>query len=182
MEGVLGAGAEWPGAVAVSGGADSLALLLLLADWAAETERPPPIGLTVDHGLQPGSKRVAQQVIARAKRHGLTTHLLCWTGRKPTADIEAAARDARYRLTGNWCQANGVRSLYVAHSQDDQAETFLLRLIRGSGVDGLAAMAAAAPFPAPNRENLRLARPLLSVSRAKLRGFLINRGETWFED
>jgi tRNA(Ile)-lysidine synthase len=182
MERVRAEGAEWPAAVGVSGGADSTALLLLLAEWAANRREPPPIALAVDHGLQQNSGRVARDVLATARRHGLVAHLLRWTGRKPTRDIEAAARDARYRLMGAWCARNGIRYLFVAHSMDDQAETFLLRLMRGSGVDGLAAMASVAPFPARDCENLRLARPLLSVPRAKLRAFLVHRGEAWFED
>jgi tRNA(Ile)-lysidine synthase len=182
MENALAGGAEWPGAVAVSGGADSLAFLLLLSDWAAEQARPPPVVLTVDHGLRPASKRRAEAVVLRARALGASAHLLRWTGRKPAADIESAAREARYRLMGKWCRRHGMNCLYVAHSQDDQAETFLLRLIRGSGVDGLAAMTPVAPFPAPDCENLRVARPLLSVPRAELRSFLVARGESWLED
>ena len=179
---VLGQGGEWPGAVAVSGGADLLALLLLLADWAADQGLPAPVALTVDHGLQPRSARQAQDVARRAKQRGLGAHVLRWTGRKPVADIESAAREARYRLMGDWCRHNAVRCLYVAHSLDDQAETFLLRLMRGSGVDGLAAMAEVAPFPFDNCESLTVARPLLGVPRAKLRVFLSGRGESWVED
>lgn len=182
MERALAEGASWPGAVAVSGGADSLSLLFLLADWASATGKAPPVALTVDHGLQRRSKEVAEDVAARAGRHGLTAHILRWTGRKPAAGVEAAARDARYRLMGDWCRENGIRCLFVAHSMEDQAETFLLRLMRGSGADGLAAMAPVGPFPARNCESLRLVRPLLGIRRAKLRGFLSRRGETWFED
>jgi len=182
MESALAAGAEWPGAVAVSGGADSLALQFLLADWAATEERPRPVVLTVDHGLQPNSKLTARAVATRAASRGLAAHILRWTGRKPLADIEAAARDARYQLMGKWCQRNGLRSLFVAHSLEDQAETFLLRLMRGSGVDGLAAMSPLAPLPAPHCEGLRIVRPLLSVPRARLRSFLVERKETWFDD
>ncbi|HLY04212.1 MAG TPA: tRNA lysidine(34) synthetase TilS [Rhizomicrobium sp.] len=182
MDRILAQGAVWPGAVGVSGGADSLALMFLLADWTAAGGLAPPVVLTVDHGLQPGSKQVAEGVAARARRHGMAAHVLRWTGRKPGADIEKAARDARYRLMGDWCRRNGIGCVFVAHSMDDQAETFLLRLMRGSGVDGLAAMAPVAPFPARDCENLRLARPLLRIPRAKLRGFLASRGEAWFED
>ena len=182
MEEVLAEGAQWPAAVGVSGGADSLALLLLLSDWADATGRPSPVALIVDHGLQPGSRDVAKDVAARARRHGLIAHVLRWTGRKPGADLEAAAREARYRLMGNWCREHGIRSLFVAHSMDDQAETFLLRLMRGSGVDGLSAMAPVGPYPAALCEELRLARPLLGVPRAALREFLRRRGETWVED
>ena len=182
MDGVLRSGAEWPGAVGVSGGADSLALLLLLADWAKQQGRPAPVALTVDHGLQPRSRMQAQTVVQRAADHALSAYILRWTGRKPAADIEAAAREARYRLMGAWCERNSFRCLFVAHSQDDQAETFLLRLMRGSGVDGLAAMSEVAPYPSANAENLRLARPLLSVPRSRLRAYLSGRGESWFED
>ena len=83
---------------------------------------------------------------------------------------------------GDWCRRNGIRCLFVAHSMDDQAETFLLRLMRGSGVDGLAAMALVGRYPVPEREDLLLARPLLSVPRTRLRGYLLKRGEDWFED
>lgn len=182
MEHVLAQGAEWPGAVGVSGGGDSLALLFLLVDWASANGKPPPVALTVDHGFQKGSDRIAENVAARARRHGLAAQVLCWTGRKPGADIEAAARDARYRLMGDWCVGSGIRSLFIAHSMDDQAETFLLRLMRGSGVDGLAAMAPVGPYPAPICGNLRLARPLLGVPRSRLRQFLTNLGEQWFDD
>jgi tRNA(Ile)-lysidine synthase len=182
MEEVFAGGGQWPGAVAVSGGADSLALLLLLAGWAADAAQAAPIVLTVDHGLQPDSRNIAQGVVRRARALHLTAHVLRWTGRKPVADIESAAREARYRLMGNWCRRHGINCLYVAHSQDDQAETFLLRLMRGSGVDGLAAMTVVAPFPAVSCGNLRIARPLLRVPRAKLRSFLAARGEGWSED
>ena len=179
---VLAQGARWPGAVGVSGGADSLALLFLLADWAAKAQEQPPIVLTVDHGLQRDSKAVAESVAARAKARGLSTHILRWRGRKPQTDIERAARDARYRLMGEWCRANGIGCLFVAHSLEDQAETFLLRLMRGSGVDGLAAMGPVGPCPARGCEDVRLARPFLAIPRSKLRGFLANQDESWFED
>jgi tRNA(Ile)-lysidine synthase len=149
MAKVAALGAQWPGAVAVSGGGDSIALMLLLAAWARAQETPAPIVLTVDHGLRKGSARDARNVLARSKAAGLEAHVLTWRGNKPSADIEAAARDARYRLLGMWCLAHRIRSLYVAHSLEDQAETFLLRLARGSGIDGLSAMAPVARFPSP---------------------------------
>jgi tRNA(Ile)-lysidine synthase len=182
MEGALAAGAEWPAAVAVSGGADSLALLFLLAEWAVAQGQPQPVLLTVDHGLQPESQRVASELVKHATEQGLKGHVLRWAGRKPLTDIEAAAREARYRLMGAWCRKNGLRCLFVAHTLEDQAETFLMRLMRGSGVDGLAAMAPVAPFPLPACEGLRIARPLLTVHRARLRTFLVARKEAWFDD
>ncbi|HEX4079896.1 MAG TPA: tRNA lysidine(34) synthetase TilS [Rhizomicrobium sp.] len=168
--------------MAVSGGGDSISLLLLLADWARTGGYPPPIVLTVDHGLRPDSARDAADVAARARGWNLQAHVLRWGARKPSSDIEGAAREARYRLTGEWCCTNGVCCLYVAHTIEDQAETFLLRLARGSGVDGLAAMKVVSPFPSPGCESLRLARPLLGVARNRLRAFLSARQEFWLED
>jgi len=182
MEAVERLGASWPAAAAVSGGGDSLALLLLIEEWARSGSRRVPIVLIVDHGLKPHSRRDALEIASRVGDRGLETHVLSWRGRKPAANIESSAREARYRLMGNWCRANGIRCLFVAHTIDDQAETFLLRLSRGSGVDGLAAMAAVSPFPLPGFEELLVARPLLGESRSRLRAFLKLRGETWLED
>jgi tRNA(Ile)-lysidine synthase len=182
MQETVRQGAAWPGAVAVSGGGDSIGLLLLLADWSRAAGCPPPIVLTVDHGLRRDSARDAASVVARARGWNLQAHVLRWSSRKPLSDIEGAAREARYRLTGEWCRANGVGCLYVAHTIEDQAETFLLRLARGSGVDGLAAMKAVSPFPSPRCESLWLARPLLGVARDRLRAFLRLRQVSWLED
>jgi tRNA(Ile)-lysidine synthase len=182
MARTLSQGAAWPGAVAVSGGGDSKALMLLLADWARHTFRPPPIVLTVDHGLTSNSARIAQDVVQSAKHHGLEAHKLVWKGAKPAADIEAAARLARYRLMGDWCEAHRVKGLYVAHTLEDQAETFLLRLARGSGLDGLAAMRPRSAFPVQGFDRLRVVRPLLEIERARLRTWLKGRNEDWVED
>jgi tRNA(Ile)-lysidine synthase len=176
------AGAPWPGALAVSGGGDSLALMWLVAEWAAAEGQPPPTVLTVDHGLSPGSAKSARGVMEAARAAGLKAHILKWTGDKPQADIEAAARDARYRLMAGWCRRHGIFGLYLGHSIEDQAETFLLRLARGSGLDGLAAMQAVAPCPLSGAAEVRLVRPLLECSRAALRAELARRGIAWTED
>ena len=84
--------APWPGAVAVSGGGDSLALMLLLAEWARAQDKALPVVLTVDHGLRRGSASDAKRVVRTAKELGLGAHVLVWKGAKPKADIEAAAR------------------------------------------------------------------------------------------
>lgn len=172
----------WPGALAVSGGGNSTALMLLVAEWAQEVGCEKPVVLTVDHGLTPGSDRIADEVQARAEALGLGVHVLVWRGRKPAANIESAARAARYRLMGSWCRKQGIRALYVAHTLEDQAETFLLRLARGSGVDGLAAMSRVTPFPLRDFGDLRIVRPLLDAPRAGLRAFLTERGIAWHED
>ncbi len=172
----------WPGALAVSGGGDSIALMHLAARWAKKNRKAPPVILTVDHGLRAGSASEARKVKAVARKLGLAAHILAWKSAKPRGDIEAAARAARYRLMGAWCAKNGIAALYVGHTEDDQAETFLLRLARGSGLDGLTAMRACAPFPDPAFSGIRLARPLLELNRADLRAWLIAAGQGWSED
>lgn len=166
----------WPGAVAVSGGGDSLALMHLLHGWAKRARRPAPVVLTVDHGLQAGSAAAARKVVRWAKALDLKAHVLRWSGPRPVADIEAEARAARYRLMGAWCGARGIAALYVAHTRDDQAETFLLRLARGSGLDGLSAMRAVSPCPGFDR--ISLVRPLLGFGREGVRANLTE----WIED
>src|SRR5690348_10720946 len=131
MDGLIAAGAPWPAAIAVSGGADSVALMHLLSGWARRRKRPLPVVLTVDHGLRPESVRDAKAVRRWAKALGIKSHTLVWPGPKPKADIEAAARESRYRLIGTWLSRNGMHGVCVAHTRDDQAETFLLRLARG---------------------------------------------------
>jgi tRNA(Ile)-lysidine synthase len=169
-------------AVGLSGGGDSVALLLLLSDWARASGAPPPTALIVDHGLRPESAAEAAEVAAWARACGVAAEVLRWGGRKPAANIEDAARAARYRQMGTWCQAQGCATLFVGHSRDDQAETFLLRLGRGSGVDGLSAMPPLSVYPVPGFAGLRLARPLLAFDRAELRADLAARGVAWRED
>jgi tRNA(Ile)-lysidine synthase len=171
----------WPGAIALSGGGDSVALMLLLAAWAKRTRRAAPVALIVDHGLRAGSAKDARQAARWARDAGLKAHVLTWSGEKPGADVEAAARAARYRLMGDWCRDRGVGFLYVAHTLEDQAETFLLRLARGSGIDGLSAMRGVASYPLPGLA-VKLVRPLLRFGRAELRSFLNSRGQGWLDD
>ncbi|HTU00047.1 MAG TPA: tRNA lysidine(34) synthetase TilS [Rhizomicrobium sp.] len=174
--------APWPGAVAVSGGGDSLALMHLLNDWAKAQRQKPPVVLTVDHKLQPRSTANARRVVAWAKAAGLRAHVLTWVGTKPDADIEAEARQARYRLMGAWCKAKGIAALYVGHTRDDQAETFLLRLARGSGLDGLAAMRPIAAYPVEGFAGLRVVRPMIDLDRNAVRAHLTARGQEWLDD
>jgi tRNA(Ile)-lysidine synthase len=172
----------WPGAVGVSGGADSLALMHLLALWARKAKAAAPVVLTVDHGLRRGSAVDAKAVARWAKALQLKCEILTVKSAKPKSDIEAWARDARLGLMHRAMAKRGLTTLYLAHHQDDQAETFLLRLARGSGLDGLAAMQPLAPFPLPEAEGLMLARPLLATPRAALRDFLTSQKQDWLED
>lgn len=182
MDALLSAGAAWPGAIAVSGGGDSVALMLLLAGYAKHARREAPVVLTVDHGLRENSAKDARAVVKIAGEIGLKTHVLAWKGEVPKSDIEAEARRARYRLMGDWLTAHEISALYVAHTMEDQAETFLLRLARGSGLDGLSAMRVIAPYPMPGFDRLMVVRPLLDMARAPLRDYLRTREQHWIED
>jgi len=163
-------------AVAVSGGADSLALCLLTDAWA-RGRGGRTTALIVDHGLRSGSDTEARAVAERLAARDIAAVILPWRGPKPTRRIQATAREARYRLLGEWCREIGVLHLLLGHHREDQAETLLLRLARGSGLDGLAAMAAIV-----EGEGLRLLRPLLEVPGARLRATLVARGLDWIED
>lgn len=173
-------GAVW--AVAVSGGGDFLALMHLLAGFARARRLPAPVVLTVDHGLRKASAGDARQVVRWAKAAGLPAHVLVWRGNKPKSGIEALAREARYRLMGDWMTKKSVTTLFVGHTEDDQAETFLLRLARGSGLDGLAAMRDVAPWPVAGFAGLQVARPLLGFSREELRSYLKASDQAWLDD
>jgi tRNA(Ile)-lysidine synthase len=93
--------------------------------------------LTVDHGLRAGSAAEAAHVAATCDTHALPHHLLRWAGPYPKANVQAEARRARYQLLGDWCTANQMPYLLTAHHAEDQAETLLMRLARGSGLAGL---------------------------------------------
>lgn len=162
--------------VAVSGGADSLALALLAADWARE-RGGEVLALTVDHRLRSESAAEAARVGEWLARAGIAHRVLAWEGAKPGSDLQAAARAARYRLLGEACAAEGILHLALAHHQGDQAETLLLRLGRGSGLEGLAAMAPERPTPWG-----RLVRPLLPMPRTRLEATLRQRGQDWISD
>lgn len=159
-------------AVACSGGADSLCLALLSAEWGKK-RGVAVTALIVDHGLRPESAAEARQVARWLKAAGIAAHILVWRGAKPQANRQAAARQARYGLLQNWCAQHGVRHLLLAQHRDDQAETLLLRAARGSGVDGLAAMAAI--------NGIRI-RPLLDVPKSRLIATLTLRRQPWVED
>jgi tRNA(Ile)-lysidine synthase len=164
-------------AVAVSGGADSMALALLAQRWLkACTPAGRLVALTVDHGLRPEAGAEAAQVGRWLAAYGIEHYVLVWRGDKPRRGVQAAARAARYGLLRGWCREHHVLHLLLAHHLEDQAETVLLRLARGSGVTGLAAMAGVVPgLP-------RLLRPLLTTPRAHLRALLKAAGQDWIED
>ncbi len=163
-------------AVGVSGGADSLALVLQAAEELAVFGRKV-VALTVDHGLRPTSRLEAEYVAGLMQKYGIEHHILTWTGKKPTTGIEEAARQARYTLIAEWCSQNNVHVLLTAHHAKDQAETFLMRLQRGSGLEGLCGIREYSV-----REGLVILRPLLAVNPENLRDYLRQRAIVWVED
>jgi tRNA(Ile)-lysidine synthase len=155
--------------LAVSGGPDSTALLWLAARWRRSCERPPKlVAVTIDHGLRPEAKREAQAVKRLARSLGVEHQTLRWTGRKPKTGLQEAARNARYRLLAEAAQKAGALHIVTAHTLDDQAETVLFRLARGSGIGGLGGMTFATPVPVKPRTGLFLVRPLLDVPKSRL--------------
>lgn len=162
--------------VGVSGGADSMALCLLAHDWG-RARGGIVSALTVDHGLRSDSAAEAARVAAWLGALGIEHHVLVWHGSKPETAIQAEARSARRRLMGAWCRDRGALHLLLAHHREDQAVTLLMRRERGSGTDGLAAMA-----PIAEAGWGRVLRPLLDVANARLRATLVGRGQDWIED
>ena len=163
-------------AVAASGGPDSLCLTLLAHEWAA-ARRGEAVGLTVDHGLRPESAAEASRVGEWLGARGIRHQILNWRGDKPDTGIQQAARHARYRLLNRWVREHGCLHLLLAHTRDDQAETFVMRLGRGSGLRGLAAMPAVS-----YGADARLLRPLLGIRKSRLVAALRDRGQHWIDD
>ena len=173
--------ADWKAApalvLAVSGGPDSVALMWLVARWRRALARGPRmIAVTVDHGLRPEAAREAREVKRVARQLDLPHRTLNWTGAKPNTGLPAAARTARYRLLAQAARASGATHILTAHTRDDQAETVLMRMLRGSGIAGLAAMARET-----ERDGVWLARPLLDIPKSQLIATL-NKAKIAFAD
>lgn len=162
--------------LAVSGGPDSVALMLLAARWRRRADHDIAVA-TVDHGLRAGSRAEAEQVGAWARALGFVHHLLTWSGAKPATRVQERARAARYDLLADCAQRTGADAIVTAHHADDQAETILFRLTRGSGVAGLAGMAALTPCG-----GVVLARPLLALGKARLVAICEDAGHRFFSD
>ncbi|HJZ21535.1 MAG TPA: tRNA lysidine(34) synthetase TilS [Bradyrhizobium sp.] len=174
--------ADWKAApallLAVSGGPDSIALMWLAARWRRALARGPRlIAVTIDHGLRAEAKAEARDVARLARALDLPHRTLRWTGAKPKSGLPAAARAARYRLLAQAARSSGATHILTAHTLDDQAETVLMRMLRGSGIAGLAAMASET-----EREGVRLARPLLQVPKSQLIATLRKAGIAFADD
>ncbi len=162
--------------LAVSGGPDSVALMLLCAQWAQRPAHEIAVA-TVDHGLRPESRAEAETVGRWAAELGFVHHLLTWEEEKPATRIQERARAARYALLGDCAARTGAEAVVTAHHADDQAETILFRLSRGSGVAGLAGMKPQARCGAA-----LLLRPLLCVDKAALVAVCADSGHPYFSD
>jgi tRNA(Ile)-lysidine synthase len=174
--------ADWKHApalvLAVSGGPDSTALMWLAARWRRSLPRGPRlVAVTVDHGLRAGAAREAREVKLLARELAIEHRTMRWIGPKPRTGLPAAARAARYRLLAKAAKAIGATHILTAHTCNDQAETLLMRLLRGSGIAGLGAMARET-----EREGVLLARPLLDVSKLQLIATLKKAGIPFADD
>jgi tRNA(Ile)-lysidine synthase len=162
--------------VAVSGGGDSVALLLAMAELS-EQRNFTLFAVTIDHQLRAEAAQEAIWVSDLCARLGVPHKTLRWEGWNGSGNLQNAAREARYRLISAWAQERGLGAVLLGHTMDDQAETVLMRLARGSGVDGLSAMS-----PRVEHHNMIWLRPLLGLRRAALRDYVQQKGQDWLED
>jgi tRNA(Ile)-lysidine synthase len=163
--------------IAVSGGPDSTALLLMASEWAKRRGRTRIEAATVDHGLRPESADEAKAVASLCARLGVGHRVLQWKGAKPATRLQERAREARYRLLVDHAKAVGADALLTAHHADDQAETVLFRLLRGSGVTGLRGMDVMTA-----RDGMTIGRPLIALRKRDLIAFANARGAPFIDD
>jgi len=180
--------------LAVSGGPDSTALMVLAARWRDRRKTAPDlVAVTVDHGLRPESKSEAAAVARLARKLKIAHRVLRWTGVKPKSGLQQAARLARYRLLAAAARKAGAAHILTAHTRDDQAETVLIRMARGSGLTGLAAMQRTTPLDrllastgsgGAGRPDggIVLVRPLLDLPKSRLIATLEADGIPYAED
>ncbi|MFN8614333.1 MAG: tRNA lysidine(34) synthetase TilS [Vampirovibrionales bacterium] len=159
------AGKPW--VVGYSGGVDSTALLHALHTWClqqAPTARPTLVAVWVNHGWRPAPASELASVITQCRQWSIPLNIAP-TSRlaKPT---ETAARDHRYQALAQMAQRLGSQTLWVGHHADDQIETLLMRLCRGTGLEGMAGMQTISPVP--YTPHLQLARPWLTITKAQL--------------
>lgn len=163
-------------AVGVSGGADSLFLALATHD-ELQSYGIKTVALTVNHKLRPEADVETQYVQEIMQQYGIEHHVLVWQGEKPQTGIEEKAREARYDLLCRWCKDNGIDCLLIAHHLRDQAETFLMRLQRGSGLEGLCSMREMTEI-----NSIKILRPLLHIEPAFCENYLSSKKIKWVHD
>ena len=159
-------------AVGVSGGIDSMCLLYWLHEIGANV-----VCLHVNHCLRPQAQTETEYVEDICKKFGIPCHVFYWDAPKPDKGLEAAAREARYKMMTDFCHENNIEYLLTAHQSDDQIETFLMNLSRGSGLYGLAAM-----LPESERDGIKILRPLLDVSRNEIKKYCDDNNIKYFVD
>ncbi|WP_366140298.1 tRNA lysidine(34) synthetase TilS [uncultured Roseobacter sp.] len=162
--------------IAVSGGGDSVALLHLLHAFS-QAQSTLLHAITVDHGMRAEAADEAAQVTTLCHALNIPHTIVRWSGWDRMGNFQKEARDARYRLIADWARDRALTTVALGHTLDDQAETVLMRLGRGAGVDGLSAMA-----PRRLSHGITWIRPLLDITRAELREDLRRRGAAWAED
>ncbi|GAA3868769.1 tRNA lysidine(34) synthetase TilS [Celeribacter arenosi] len=163
-------------AVAVSGGGDSMALLCVMAEWA-KSEKIPLFAVTVNHGLRDEAAHEAAFVAETCQRLQVNHTTLDWTGWQGEGNLQDAARRARYDLMAEWSKGLGISQIALAHTCDDQAETFFMRLARASGIDGLTGMQRRR-----TDQGITWVRPFLMAARDDLRSYLRDIHQPWIDD
>ena len=164
-------------AVAISGGCDSMALTFVLNDFCKENKIKIQ-ALTIDHGVRKNSKNEAKKVGELLKKLDISHKILTIPQKQiPHKNIEANLREIRYGILTNFCKENHIEFLFVGHHVGDIAENFLIRLFRGSGLDGLSPMQKISEI-----NGVKIIRPFLEISKDELKNYLIEKNISWFED
>lgn len=164
-------------AVAISGGCDSVALTFALNDFCKEN-KIKIYALTIDHGVRKNSKIEAKKVGELLKEFNISHKILSIPKKEiPQKNIEANLREIRYKMLSDFCKKNHIEFLFVGHHLGDIAENFLIRLFRGSGLDGLSPMQEISEI-----NGIKIIRPFLEISKDELKNYLIAKNIEWFED
>lgn len=164
-------------AVAVSGGIDSLSLILLTNEWS-KRYKIKIIGITVDHKLRQSSTEEALYIHnLLINKYNIEHYILTWNSEKPKSNIEAIAREERYKMLFNFCKNNNIDVILLGHHLQDQVENFLIRLFRGSGIKGLSSMKKFLLV-----DNIYLVRPFLNLKKEDLKEYLVQNNIKWIED
>jgi tRNA(Ile)-lysidine synthase len=164
-------------AVAVSGGADSLALTIIIANFCLQ-KNIKLFAVTIDHKMRQNSKIEAKKLNKILTEKNIFHQIIPikWK-EKPNSNIEAKMREARYKILSDFCEKNEIGFLFLGHHIGDLAENFLIRLFRGSGLDGLSSMSEIY-----QNNSLKMVRPMLNISKEELKKFLKTQKIEWFED
>lgn len=159
-------------AVGVSGGVDSMCLLYWLHNIKMDV-----VCLHVNHRLRPEADVETEYVKSVCEKLNIQVHIFYWDDNKPESGLEAAARQVRYKMMTDFCHENGIEYLLTAHQSDDQIETFLMNLSRGSGLFGLSGMMAES-----ERDGIKILRPLLNVPRSEIKQYCEDNNIKYFVD